>query len=86
MGRLQGKIILEVFRQNKVATFETGKISWTGNVHNLSRGTWFEIWTQHHCSDWVNPSKLQDSGLNDTKTSSFAIFAISPSPYQNIQH
>jgi len=86
MGRPQGKIILEVVRPNKITTFQTGKITWVGYIHNLlSRGAWFEIWTQHHCSDWVSPSKFQDNGLHDTKTSSFAIFAISPSLNQNIQ-
>lgn len=86
MGRPQGKVILEVVKPNKTATFENGKITWTGYVHNLlPRGVWFEIWTQYFCSGWVNPSKFQDSGLNDTKTASFAIFAISPSLYQNVQ-
>jgi len=87
MGRSQGKTILEVVRPNKIATFETGKNSWTGNARNLlSRGAWFEILAKHHCSDWFSPSKFQDSDLNDSKTSSFAIFAISSSLYQNIQH
>ena len=76
MGRPQGKIIVEMVRPNKVAAFETGKkLDWTGKAHNLeSRGAWFEIWTQRRWSDWVNPSKLQDSVLNDTKTSAFAVF------------
>jgi hypothetical protein len=44
MGRPQGKIILEAVRPNKIATFETWKITWIGYVHNLlSRGAWFEI-------------------------------------------
>lgn len=87
MGRPQGKTILEVVRPKKIATFETEKNSWTGSARNLlSRGVWFENLTKHHCSDWVSPSKFQDSDLNDAKTSSFAIFAISPSLYQNIQH
>jgi len=85
MGRQQGKIILEMVRPNKIATFETGKIRWTANARNLlSRGAWLEIWTKHHCSDWVSPSKFQDSDLNNIKTSSFASFAISPSLYQTI--
>ena len=87
MGRPQVKIILEVVRPNKIATFETGKISWNGNAHNLlSRGAWLEILTKLHCSDWVSPSKFQDSDLNNIKTSSFASFAISPSLYQKFNN